>query len=213
MRFRAPSLGFVYLGAVAVAFVAFFAWLYQPMWWEAGERRERELAEVDYLLRIAAKGSESRRAQWHRQALQLAAKNAAWERCALITGLLEDAGEALPSPLVQDVVGASVRVVGANAERWAPGARPMGLLVALDGSGARTIRLQFSVRRAGKVHVRQAGGPAETFEVEAKATTAVERRVSAGGVAWIELRADVGNFEFANTTSPGVRLVDVEVLP
>lgn len=212
MTFRGPSLGFVYLCLAAAAFCAFFWWVRRPMWWDEADRRVSEVAEAEYLFRIAQPDAE-RRPAWLAASLRLATRQREWDLCARSMAAMMSDGLPLPGSVARELSPGRVWLLGSNAERWSSGARPMILYVVNEAANDLRLELTCSARRSGKGHVRGRGQPWRAFDLTSGEDVTVEHVVPAGVTTWVELRADEGNFEFADTNAPGVRIAKLEVAP
>ncbi|MCR9245847.1 MAG: hypothetical protein NXI31_12515 [bacterium] len=218
MRLRGPSFGFLYLVLAIGLFFAFFAWIRQPMWWDLEDPRARDLAEIDYLLRIAGDGPERKAGLWLGDALKVAVRQSEWALAEKVLATARGRGvEIGPSALVPVAPGRCF-AVGFDGGRWTMGTDPAALFLKNGSTAAMTVRAFLTSNRAAQGAVRDPAGAPEKFDFEPGAEFSFERVVPPGGEVFVEVRASPEMFkkwerQAQRFRTRGFRLDRVEVSP
>ncbi|MDE0896532.1 MAG: hypothetical protein OSB10_08100 [Planctomycetota bacterium] len=194
MRTRPPSIGLLYLILAAGGFVAYFAYIRAPMWWELKDWRERELAELRYLIDIAETGKPWQQKTWLSDAMKLASKYAEWELAeSILTFSLANKIKINRDVLIEVVPG-KCWVAGTAPQQRTVGKASIAFFGHNDGDQAYTLETQWTSTRDGAAQTREAGKQWQSHAIKAKADTAVEWSIPAGKTTYWEVRADAAMY-------------------
>lgn len=217
MRIRPPSLGCLYLILAAVGFVAYFAYLRAPMFWELKDEHARDLAEARYLISIADSGKPLQRTEWLSDAMKLASKHAEWELASSILASSIANKVKLSSDALTELVPGKCWVAGTTSQQAAQnltvGKTTIALLSHNHGAPEWTLLTNWSSSRDGAMQTREQGKSWQAHAITTDANAAVEWVIPAGTSTWLEVRAGAAMFienEQSDGPFQGVQLKDAK---
>lgn len=223
MRIRPPSLGCLYLILAAVGFVAYFAYLRAPMFWDLKDEHARDLAEARYLISIADSGKPLQRTEWLSDAMKLASKHAEWQLASSILASSIANKIKLSSDALTELVPGKCWVAGttslqgaqqqATQNQVAAGKATIALLSHNHRAPEWTLLTNWSSSRDGAIQTREQGKSWQAHAITTGANATVEWVIPAGKTTWLEVRADAAMFtENDQPGGPfqGVRLKDAK---
>jgi hypothetical protein len=185
---RPPSLGFVYLVVAIGVFFAFFAYLRATPWWEKSGA-ERELAEIAYLERIAAKGTDAQRSDWLNEALRLAVNQQAWEDALrILHSCWRENVAADPGRLVEIEPG-RVFALGFDPDRRTRRDASSLLVMRNPGAAPLTVHTYWRATRGADARLRPIGEEWRTIRVLDSSTTEERFTVPAASTLAVEVVA------------------------
>lgn len=210
MRFRPPSLGFVYLAGTICCFGAFFAYITRPMWWETGSQKQRKLAEAAYLERIVEGGPEAQRGQWLSDALRLFVDGQDLAAVERVLAKAAELGVSLDAGVLVQVLPEICWIIGTGSERELRPGKSAAIYLRNDSAHEKVLRLSWQSRLDGEGSVRLLGQEWRRFALKAGEEAVVEQAVPPNGVLVLEAK---GSLQAANETESqlGLRLVRAEV--
>lgn len=211
---RPPSLGFTYLLIAAAAFAAFFMYLSRPMWWQDEDLRARDLAQSDYLVRIARDGPEKRRKAWLTDAMRLAGLQASWDRCEKIFDLAEAKEITLRNDVLRELHEGMCWAIALDANNCTKGPGTAALLVRNNKPQPVTLQTFWSATRKGTIEHRIDGGEWQTQPLKPNVEIQVELTLAGNSRMRLEVRGAESMFPKKYLKRrPGVRLARIQVKP